>query len=206
MLGFKKIDLEEEFQILNIQKNSFFKKIDLYLEYIDNFSDERKELSISFSSNYVSLNHIRKTLIASKKYFNEHTFDKENNNYKKITHIFNMLPKINEYLLQLDFMDSILSQISQKEINEIHTRLRVSHRDVTTYHYNLSYPVFEPFTNYNSKFYFIVYQLVGFDIFSNAYLKFKIKNSLLKEIFDNSPDFYSILKEKESMNNMIKDF
>lgn len=205
-INFQEIDQQEEIEVLNIQKDFFFKKIDSFITYIDNIPQDRTLFSVSFSENYNSLNQIKKVLINTKSYFEKNTFDKDNSHFKKMKHLFNLFPKIDYYFLQIDFMDDILNQLQQHDIEKIKSILLSTHKDISTYHYNILYPVFEPFNSYNLHFYKTIYSIVGFDIFSNSYLKFHIKNSLLEELLNMEPNFYSKVSEKKSMFNLLKNF
>ncbi len=205
-INFQEIDQQEEIEVLKIQKDFFFKKIDSFIIYIDNTPQDRTLFSVSFSENYNSLNQIKKVLINTKSYFEKNTFDKDNSHFKKMKHLFNLFPKIDYYFLQIDFMDDILNQLQQHDIEKIKSILLSTHKDIATYHYNILYPVFEPFNSYNLHFYKIIYSLVGFDIFSNSYLKFHIKNSLLEELLNMEPNFYSKVSEKKSIIKLLKDF
>ncbi len=205
-INFQNIDNQEELEILKVQKEFFFKKIDLFINYIENTTKERQFYTVSFSENYVSLNHIKKTLIATKSYFENNTFNKDNSHFKKMKHVFNLFPKIDYYFLQIDFMDDILKQINEQDITQITNILSASRKAEAAYHYNILYPIFEPFNSYNLDFYKIIYSVVGFDIFSNAYLKFHIKNSLLDKLLEIEPNFYPKVYEKKSMLTLLKDF
>lgn len=205
-INFENIDKQEEIEILKVQKEFFFKKIDLFINYIENTTKERQLYIISFSENYVSLDHIKNTLIVTKSYFENNTFNKDNSHFKKIKHIFNLFPKIDYYFLQIDFMDYILKQINEQDINQIKTILLLTRKAEATYHYNILYPIFEPFNSYNLDFYKTIYSVVGFDIFSNAYLNFHIKNSLLDKVLEIEPNFYPKVYEKKSMLTLLTNF
>lgn len=206
-LTFKDIDNLEKIEIATIQKKYFFKKIDIFINYIESLSIEKREIKVSFNENYLTINHIYNDLLKLKSFFEKRQLDIESSYYKKTQRILKMLVSIQNYFIEIDFMDSILIQLSTQQKSKLEILIKKLRKNKYIYDFdNLLYPIYNSFSNYNLFFYYEVFSIAGFDIFTHSFLQFSLNEYLLSEVTKIDKDFLTAFNEKKSILKNISNF
>lgn len=206
-LTFKDIDNLEKIEIATIQKKYFFQKIDIFINYIESLSIEKRDIKVSFNENYLTINHIYNDLLKLKSFFEKRQLDIESSYYKKTQRILKMLVSIQNYFIEIDFIDSILIQLSTQEKSKLETLIKKLRANKYVYDFdNLLYPIYNSFSNYNLFFYYEVFSVTGFDIFTTSFLKYSLNEYLLSEVVKIDNNFLRAFDEKKSILKNISNF